>query len=144
MGSLLRKWKINSFLTRWEVQKSKIHEVDEIEDYVTEMQDEGWKVSVNTRNNIITFKCSDHPISRMNSLFNFLTHNHRLGFKLRGLNLDTSSVTVKVEYKVRPKVSGTASKDETTDDKIRKMAEDDDRLDDPDDTADRIRRLMGE
>ena len=138
----LRKWKVTSMLSRWEIQKSKINEVDQVEDYVTEMQDEGWKVSVNTRNSLITFRCTDHPIAKMSVLFTFLSHNKRLGFRLKSLEQNTSSVTVKVEYKVRPKAGEPHV--ETTDDRIKNSAEDEDRLEDVDDTAERIRRILGQ
>jgi len=99
----LRSWKVKNINSRYDLHRRKIEEVDTIRDYVVEMEDEGWKVSLDLRNHTMTFKCTDHPISKLNKLFHFLTHTHRFGFKLRNLQKSSSFTAVEVEYKPRIK-----------------------------------------
>jgi len=97
----LRKWKIENILSRYEVQKVKINEVDDIEDYLLEIEDEGWEVKIQPNSHIIDFSTEGHPIKKLAALFHFLDSNHRLGFILQGVDNNRGKWEVRVKYKIR-------------------------------------------
>ena len=97
----LRKWKIENILSRYEVQKVKINEVDDIEDYLLEVEDEGWEVKIQPNSHIIDFSTEGHPIKKLAALFHFLDSNHRLGFILQGVDDNRGKWEVRVKYKIR-------------------------------------------
>ena len=97
----LRKWKIENILSRYEVQKVKINEVDDIEDYLLEIEDEGWEVKIQPNSHLIDFSTEGHPIKKLAALFHFLDSNHRLGFILQGVDNNRGKWEVRVKYKIR-------------------------------------------
>lgn len=97
----LRKWKIENILARYETQKVKINEVDDIEDYLLEIEDEGWKVKIHPNNHTIDFSTEGHPIKKMAAIFHFLDTNHRMGFILQDVDNNRGKWEVKVKYKIR-------------------------------------------
>jgi hypothetical protein len=97
----LRKWKIENILSRYEVQKVKINEVDDIGDYLLEVEDEGWEVKIQPNSHTIDFSTEGHPIKKLAALFHFLDSNHRLGFILQGVDNNRGKWEVKVKYKIR-------------------------------------------
>ena len=97
----LRKWKIENILARYEVQKVKINEVDDVEDYLLEIEDEGWEVKIRPNNHTIDFSTEGHPIKKMAALFHFLDNNHRMGFILQSVSKNTGKWEVQVKYKIR-------------------------------------------
>jgi len=97
----LRKWKIENILSRYEVQKVKINEVDDIEDYLLEIEDEGWEVKIQPNSHIIDFSTEGHPIKKLAALFHFLDSNHRLGFILQNVDDNRGKWEVRVKYKIR-------------------------------------------
>jgi hypothetical protein len=97
----LRKWKLENIVSRYEVQKVKISEIDNIEDYLLEMEDEGWEVDINVKYNVVKFETEGHPIKKMSTLFHFLDSNHRLGFLLQGVENTRGKWAVTVKYKIR-------------------------------------------
>lgn len=109
----LRKWKIENILNRYEIQKVLIQQVDDIEDYLTEVEDEGWSIKINPKNSTIIFSTSEHPIKKMSILFHFLDSNHRLGFILQNISDDDDSIwSVRVKYKIRTSLDDVNKKEE--------------------------------
>ena len=99
----LRKWKIENILSRYEVEKIKIEEFEDIEDYLLEMEDIGWEIKIQPTLSIIEFKTSEHPIRKMSALFHFLEVSRRLGYILRSLNYRDNDVIISVSYKLKGK-----------------------------------------
>jgi len=97
----LRKWKIENLLSRYEDQKSKINEIDDVDDYLLEIEDEGWEVKIQPKSHIIDFSTEGHPIKKLAALFHFLDSNHRLGFILQGVDDNRGKWEVRVKYKIR-------------------------------------------
>lgn len=122
----VRAWKINSIVNRYNTQLDKINLINNIEDYLTELEDEGWKCNINTFGENIRFiHNGTHPIKKLSTLFTFLNNNHRLGFKL--IDIRQSSSNIKVDVKFKLKESGSNIDHELTiDDKIRNIRYDDD------------------
>jgi hypothetical protein len=108
----LRKWKIENLLSRYEVQKVKINEVDDIEDYLLEIEDEGWEVKIRPNNHTIDFSTEGHPIKKMAALFHFLDNNHRMGFILQGVDNNRGKWEVQVKYKIRTGESDTKKEED--------------------------------
>ena len=99
----LRKWKIENMINRYEFEKIKIEEFEDIEDYLLEMEDIGWEIKIHPSNMIIEFRTSDHPIKKMSGLFHFLEVNKRLGFILKKLRYEENEVIIDVVYNLRDK-----------------------------------------
>lgn len=97
----LRKWKIENILDRYKIQQLLIQQVDDIEDYLTEVEDEGWSIKIDTINSYITFSTKEHPIKKLSILFHFLDNNHRLGFVLQGVDNSRGVWSVTVKYRIR-------------------------------------------
>jgi hypothetical protein len=108
----LRKWKIENILARYEVQKVKINEVDDVEDYLLEVEDEGWEVKIRPNNHTIDFSTEGHPIKKMAALFHFLDNNHRMGFILQGVDNNRGKWEVQVKYKIRTGESDTKKEED--------------------------------
>lgn len=108
----LRKWKIENILNRYKIQEIFIQQIDDIEDYLVEVEDEGWSIKLHPKENVIIFSTSEHPIKKMSILFHFLDNNHRLGFILKSISDDDGVWSVRVKYKIRTSLDDINKKEE--------------------------------
>lgn len=121
--SLLRKWKVKNIISRFNTCKSMIEEIDRLEDFLVEIEDEGWKYTHDYQNKRLSFIATEHAIPKLASLFSFLSHTHRLGFTLLNTNYTQGNKTARVEVKYKFRVSLEEPHELTTDEKIRKLSE---------------------
>lgn len=121
--SNIRKWKLDSIVKRYEKAISEMDFVDEIEDMLVEIEDVGWKPSILTKSNKITFLTSGHPIKKIADLFTFLNSSRRFGFRLDHIQL-LSNRTVKVDVSYKLKTSEWSEEHElSTDDRFKLSAQ---------------------
>ena len=122
--SKLRKWKIESIISRYKEAMKLVESIEEIEDILLEVEDNGWKYEIIINQNKIHFTAKDSPIKKINSLFNFLSSSHKFGFKMDMISFNKSrkSVDVVVIYKIKT-TDWSEDHEPSMDDKFRFMAQ---------------------
>jgi hypothetical protein len=114
----LRKWKVQSFLDRYDRSKPKIEEIELIEDYFLELVDKGYRMKIDPNLNRVIIYTKDVSGTRLNhfkeviDFFVHLNNTNRLlvdlesvkdsnelwaSYKMPGQNVKDSSSTHNVE-----------------------------------------------
>lgn len=116
----LRKWKIDSILSRYEKANKSIEMVETVEDYMLELTDNGYRIKIFTSGesgfDLIVYTKGVHKsrLDRVAEVTNFLQHlnnSHRLSVDLLSIR-DSNEFKVKIQFVIEDTKKSAQDEDE--------------------------------
>ena len=92
----LRKWKVDSFIGRYEILRPRVEELMNVQDYFLELSDMGYGIFVSSRDRTVRIRIGGHKkkdlFGSVSEIINFLNHlNARKRLIVKLLNIDHQS-----------------------------------------------------